>query len=52
MTRLDLAEGAAVGRALDVLQEEIDCGEVTTPEQARAFLQGWWEREQEGPADA
>ena len=52
MTLLDLAEGAAVGRALDVLQEEIDCGEVTTPEQARAFLQGWWEREQEGPADA
>ncbi len=52
MDLLGLSEGAAVGRALDVLQEEIDCGLVTTPEQARAFLLGWWEREQEGPADA
>jgi poly(A) polymerase len=52
MALLGLAEGAAVGRALDVLQEEIDCGEVTTPEQSRAFLLGWWEREQEGPGDA
>ena len=51
MTLLGLAEGAAVGRALDVLQEEIDCGQVTTTERARAFLLGWWEREQEGPAD-
>ena len=31
MALLGLAEGAAVGRALDVLQEEIDCGVVTTP---------------------
>ena len=38
MTLLGLAEGAEVGRALDVLQEEIDCGLVTTAEQARAFL--------------
>jgi tRNA nucleotidyltransferase/poly(A) polymerase len=52
MALLGLPESAAVGRALDVLQEEIDCGVVTTPEQARAFLLGWWEREQEGPADA
>jgi poly(A) polymerase len=52
MALLGLPEGAAVGRALDVLQEEIDCGEVATAEQARAFLLGWWEREQEGPADA
>jgi len=34
-----------------VLQEEIDCGVVVTSEQARAFLLGWWESEQEGPAD-
>jgi tRNA nucleotidyltransferase/poly(A) polymerase len=52
MELLGLPEGAAVGRALDVLQEEIDCGEVATAEQGRAFLLGWWEREQEGPADA
>ena len=52
MALLGLAEGAEVGRALDVLQEEIDCGLVSTPEQARAFLLGWWEREQEGPSDA
>jgi len=52
MTLLGLAEGAEVGRALDVLQEEIDCGLVDTPDQARAFLLGWWEREQEGPRDA
>ena len=52
MTLLGLSQGAEVGRALEVLQEEIDCGLVTTPEQARAFLLGWWEREQEGPSDA
>ena len=52
MALLNLPEGAAVGRALDVLQEEIDCGVVTTPQQARAFLQGWWERAQEAPSDA
>jgi len=52
MTLLNLPEGAAVGRALEALQEEIDCGLVTTPQQARAFLQGWWERAQEGPHDA
>jgi hypothetical protein len=52
MTLLNLPEGAAVGRALDVLQEEIDCGVVTTPQQARTFLQGWWERAQEAPSDA
>jgi poly(A) polymerase len=52
MALLGLPEGAAVGRALDVLQEEIDCGVATTTEQARAFLLGWWEREQEGHSDA
>jgi poly(A) polymerase len=52
MALLGLPEGATVGRALDVLQEEIDCGIVTTEAQARAFLQGWWERAQEEPSDA
>ena len=52
MTLLGVGEGAGVGRALAVLQEEIDCGVVSTPGQARAFLRGWWEREQEGARDA
>ena len=52
MALLGLPEGAAVGRALEALQEEIDCGVVTTEAQARAFLQGWWERAQEEPSDA
>jgi tRNA nucleotidyltransferase/poly(A) polymerase len=49
MDLLGVEEGAVVGRALDALQEEIDCGEVGTPEQARAFLLGWWELQQERP---
>ena len=52
MELLGLTPGITVGRALDALQEEIDCGEVTSAGQARAFLLGWWEREQEGPRDA
>jgi poly(A) polymerase len=52
MALLGLPAGAAVGRALEALQEEIDCGEVATSQQARAFLQGWWERAQEGLPDA
>ena len=50
MDLLGLRPGADVGRALDALQEEIDCGEVETVDQARAFLLGWWEREQEEPS--
>jgi poly(A) polymerase len=49
MELLGIAAGAAGGRALDALQEEIDCGEVDTPERARAFLLGWWELDQEEP---
>jgi poly(A) polymerase len=52
MTLLGVGPGAAVGRALAVLEEEIECGDVATPDQARAFLLGWWEREQEGARDA
>ena len=51
MVLLGVPPGQAVGRALDALQEEIDCGEVTSEGQARAFLLGWWEREQEEPSD-
>ncbi len=52
MTLLGVGPGAAVGRALAVLEEEIECGDVATPDQARAFLLAWWEREQEGARDA
>jgi poly(A) polymerase len=48
MEHLGLPPGPDVGLALDLLQEEIDCGEVTTPDQARAFLSGWWARESAG----
>ena len=51
MALLGLAEGAAVGRALDVLQEEIDCGVVATPDQARAFLLGWWGKARDEDGD-
>jgi tRNA nucleotidyltransferase/poly(A) polymerase len=47
MDLLGLGEGATVGRALAALREEADCGLVTTPEQARAFLLAWWERRDE-----
>ena len=52
MSLLGVGPGATVGRALEVLQEEIECGDVATPDQARAFLRGWWAHEQEGARDA
>ena len=45
MELLGLGQGATVGRALAALREEADCGLVTTPAQARAYLLAWWERE-------
>ena len=41
MELLALEPGPEVGLALDALEEEIDAGEVTTPDQARAFLRAW-----------
>ena len=46
MELLDLEPGVAVGQALDALDEEVEAGEITTAEEARAFLTDWWgERE-------
>ena len=50
MALLGITPGPAVGQALDALDEEVEAGEVTTVEQARAFLLAWWGRE--GPEDA
>ncbi len=51
MELLGLDEGATVGRALAALQEEVDCGLVTTPEQARSFVLSWWDRERASGCD-
>jgi hypothetical protein len=42
MELLGLAPGPQVGRALEVLQEEVEAGEVTDVEGARVFLREWW----------
>ncbi len=41
MDLLDLEPGPAVGEALEALDEEVAAGEVTSPDEARAFLSGW-----------
>jgi poly(A) polymerase len=49
MELLGLEPGVAVGQALDALDEEVEAGEITTAEEARAFLTDWWgEREDTG----
>ena len=49
MRLLGLAEGPEVGEALAALREEVEAGDVTTGEQAEAFLRGWWARRVAGP---
>ncbi len=44
MQLLGIEPGPAVGQALDALEEEIEAGEVTDEDGARAFLQEWWGR--------
>lgn len=43
MELLGLGPGPAVGEALGLLEEEVEAGEVATPEEARAFLREWWD---------
>jgi tRNA nucleotidyltransferase/poly(A) polymerase len=45
MELLGLEPGPDVGRALDALEEEVESGEVTDADGARAFLLAWWARE-------
>jgi len=45
MELLELEPGPDVGRALDALEEEVESGEVTDADGARAFLLAWWARE-------
>jgi tRNA nucleotidyltransferase/poly(A) polymerase len=63
MRVLGIEPGPAVGQALDALEEEIEAGEVTDADGARAFLLEWWGRSAEsgeeggpqgsgGPGDA
>lgn len=42
MGLLGLEPGAEVGRALAALEEEVEAGEISTPDEARAFLKDWW----------
>ncbi|MCX6372190.1 MAG: HD domain-containing protein [Actinobacteria bacterium] len=51
MELLGLEPGAAVGRALDALDEEVEAGEIATADDARAFLRDWWRGREDG-ADA
>ena len=44
MSLLGIAPGPAVGQALEALDEEVEAGEVTTVDEARAFLLEWWGR--------
>ena len=46
MALLGIEPGPAVGQALDALEEEVEAGEVTDADGARAFLQEWWERDE------
>ena len=50
MDLLGIEPGPAVGQALDALEEEIEAGEVTDADGARAFLQEWWRRDEAPPA--
>ncbi len=51
MELLGIEPGPAVGQALDALEEEIEAGEVTDTDGARAFLQEWWRRDEAPQAD-
>jgi poly(A) polymerase len=51
MDLLGIEPGPAVGQALDALEEEIEAGEVTDTDGARAFLQEWWRRDEAPQAD-
>ncbi|OPZ46155.1 MAG: Multifunctional CCA protein [Actinobacteria bacterium ADurb.BinA094] len=42
MDLLGIGPGPDVGRALDALDEEVEAGEVTDADGARAFLRRWW----------
>jgi len=44
MTLLGIEPGPAVGQALDALDEEVEAGEVSGADDARAFLLEWWDR--------
>lgn len=48
MELLGLEPGVAVGQALDALDEEVEAGEITTAEEARAFLTDWWGEREDG----
>ena len=50
MELLGLEPGAAVGQALDALEEEVEAGEIVTAAEARAFLQDWWSERDDGGA--
>jgi hypothetical protein len=52
MELLDLEPGVAVGQALDALDEEVEAGEITTAEEARAFLTEWWGERGDGAGAA
>ena len=52
MELLDLEPGVAVGQALDTLDEEVEAGEITTAEEARAFLLDWWGEREDGAGAA
>ena len=43
MEFLGLGPGPAVGEALRLLEEEVEAGEIATPDEARAFLREWWD---------
>jgi poly(A) polymerase len=45
MALLGIQPGPTVGRALDALEEEIEAGEISDADGARAFLRQWWRRE-------
>jgi hypothetical protein len=44
MRVLGIEPGPSVGKAMDALEEEIEAGEVTDADGARAFLLEWWAR--------
>jgi poly(A) polymerase len=48
MELLGVEPGAAVGQALDALEEEVEAGEIATPDEARAFLRDWWGERKDG----
>jgi poly(A) polymerase len=52
MELLGLEPGTAVGQALDAVDEEVEAGEITTVEEARAFLRDWWGGREDGAREA